>query len=421
MDAGKFAGLMDGLGLDGAEWSRGVAVGASGGADSTALALMLRDWTALRGISLLALCCDHGLRSGSAGEARWTAETMRSLGIECRVLRIEVAPGTGVQARARDARYAAMLAAMRASGVGVLAVGHHRLDQAETVEHRLERGACTPAGLAGMQPVRVAEDALLVRPLLGCDPADLRGMLRAAGVGWVEDPSNADPRYARVRIRQMLQAAPERVEELLRIAQANAGQVWAIRAGVASRLEEAGLERHPGGACHLLCPDQLGTDATAAEAVRWILRSATGGSPAAGAAALLRLVQGGGGTLGGAAVWRTGRSLWLAREMASVPGSLPALAGATWDRRIRFGKRVPPDTEVACLGDAGATALRHAGQSDLPHRVLATLPCLRRELDIVSIPQLGMGEHCTRLPYRRDEPVHAPIERAVQGLRQQPS
>ena len=183
----RFAGLMDGLGVADREWSGGVAAGVSGGADSTALAVLLAGWAAARGIPFLAITCDHGLRPEAAAETDAVAALMRGIGARCRVLRLGLSKGTAIQERARDARYGAMLDAIRREGIGILAVGHHRMDQAETVEHRLRSGGGGPSSLAGMLPVRAAEDAILVRPLLPCWPADMRSFLLDAGIPWVEE------------------------------------------------------------------------------------------------------------------------------------------------------------------------------------------------------------------------------------------
>ena len=418
MDGAGFAAAMDALRLPFREFRGGLALGVSGGADSTALAALAAGWAAPRGVPLLALACDHGLRPESAAEAAGAAETMRGMGVPCLVLRLAVAPGPGLQERARDARYAAMLDAMRRRGVGVLAVGHHRSDQAETVEHRLSRGGSSPAALAGMAPVRVAGDALMARPLLGAAPGDLRALLRERGVPWAEDPSNSDPKYARSRIRAALRADPLREAGLLRISADAAAALALIRADARERLEASGAAAHPGGASSLEA-GALGTGPAAAEALRQLLARASGRHPAAPDAALTRLLAAGTGTLAGAAAWRSGGRTWIAREARGSAPPAPASPWMLWDGRLRLAGDVPAGAEAGQLGEADAGGIRGTGGSSMPRRALAAVPCLRVGGVLASVPELSLGRPVEigvalrRMP--EDEPSRMPPPGRVPG------
>ncbi|MDX1435018.1 MAG: tRNA lysidine(34) synthetase TilS, partial [Gammaproteobacteria bacterium] len=125
------------------------------------------------------------------------------LGIPLQVYRIDAARGRGesLEAAARRARYAA-LAAMLDAGEVVL-TAHHRRDQAETLMLQLLRGA-GPAGLAAMPECAPLGPGRLVRPLLSVDPHDLRAYLRARGIEWSEDASNADVRFDRNYLRHVI-------------------------------------------------------------------------------------------------------------------------------------------------------------------------------------------------------------------------
>jgi tRNA(Ile)-lysidine synthase len=120
--------------------------------------------------------------------------------------------GSGVEAAARTQRYAALGEMCRAHGVDVLLTAHHLDDQAETVLLQLLRGS-GPAGLSGMDaanraPGLLGDDRLLIaRPLLGVGRAQLERMAREEGIAWVEDESNADPRYARNALRHQVMPA----------------------------------------------------------------------------------------------------------------------------------------------------------------------------------------------------------------------
>ncbi|MGK5679628.1 tRNA lysidine(34) synthetase TilS [Actinoplanes sp. URMC 104] len=182
-----------------------VLVACSGGADSLALAAAAR----FVGRSVGLVTVDHGLQEGSAGRAASVAEWARAEGFDpVLVETVSVAglPG-GPEAAARSARYAALSAcAARAGAVAVL-LGHTRDDQAETVLLALARGA-GPRGLSGMP----ARKGIFVRPLLDVARADTRKACAALGLAPWEDPHNADPSFARARVRGA--ALPALVEAL---------------------------------------------------------------------------------------------------------------------------------------------------------------------------------------------------------------
>lgn len=177
----------------------GLAV--SGGPDSTALLLLAA--AALPGRVEVATV-DHRLRPEGAREAAEVAALCARLGVAHVTLGIEVAPGN-VQAEARAARYAAMADWIGRRGLAALATAHHADDQAETLLMRLNR-ASGVAGLAGTRGRgKVPEtDIPLLRPLLGWRCAELAAIVAAAGIVAAEDPSNADDKYDRVRIRKAL-------------------------------------------------------------------------------------------------------------------------------------------------------------------------------------------------------------------------
>lgn len=155
----------------------------SGGADSLALLVLAR----LAGHSVTAWHVDHGLRPGSGAEADVVADVARRVGAECRTVRVEVAAGPNLEARARQARYAAL--------PEHVATGHTADDQAETVLLNLMRGSSS--GLAAMAPGPR-------HPLLGVRRADTMAVCAAAGIEPVTDPTNVDPRFRRNRVRHEL-------------------------------------------------------------------------------------------------------------------------------------------------------------------------------------------------------------------------
>ncbi len=179
-----------------------VGVAVSGGADSVCLLEVLRELAAGWKLSLTVLHLDHGLRGEeSRRDARFVAEMAARMGLPVVVRRAELASAAGnLEETGREARLEFFRQAMAGGTVQRVALGHTRRDQAETVLFRILRGAGT-AGLAGIRPV-TAEG--LVRPLIETGREEVEEYLRARGIGWREDASNASMRFARNRIRHGL-------------------------------------------------------------------------------------------------------------------------------------------------------------------------------------------------------------------------
>jgi tRNA(Ile)-lysidine synthase len=176
-----------------------VLVAVSGGPDSMALLHVLALLRARLGHALIAHGVDHGLRAEAAAELDLAAQFARSLEVGFERTALRVAPGGNLQARARGARYDALRAAAARTGSTVIATAHHRDDRAETVLLRLLRGA-GPRGLAALPP-RAGD---LVRPLLRAPRAAIDAHIARHHVPFAVDPSNRDPRFLRVRVRQEL-------------------------------------------------------------------------------------------------------------------------------------------------------------------------------------------------------------------------
>lgn len=179
----------------------GVAV--SGGGDSMAMLALTVPWARTMGISLRVVTVDHGLRKASASEAQMVAEECALLNVAHTVLRWQDWDGRGnTQKEARDARRA-LISEWRGDVQHVL-FAHTQDDQAETVLMRLARGSGVE-GLAGMAAqTDTPQGWQIVRPLLETTRAELRHFITVLRVPFVDDPSNADPRYARVRARAAL-------------------------------------------------------------------------------------------------------------------------------------------------------------------------------------------------------------------------
>lgn len=180
----------------------GLAV--SGGPDSLALLLLAHE--ALPG-QITVASVDHGLRPAAAEEIALVGRVTADRGIPFTPLAVTLAPGN-TQARARDARYAALAQWAQNARLGAVATAHHADDQAETLLMRLNRGSGL-AGLAGVRArSRIEGSAIaLLRPLLGWRKAELAGVVATAGLTAAADPSNTNPDFDRARLRAALAGA----------------------------------------------------------------------------------------------------------------------------------------------------------------------------------------------------------------------
>lgn len=189
----------------GADHARKALIALSGGADSSALLLL---FAAARGSAqpFAAATVDHRLRAASAGEAAQAARLARACGTEHAILTGDlpgrVGPTANVSARARALRYDSLAQHADAIGAWWIVTAHHADDQLETMVMRLNRGS----GIRGLAGVR-QQQGRIVRPLLGWRRSELAKVAAEAGVVAVHDPSNADDRFDRARLRKQLAGA----------------------------------------------------------------------------------------------------------------------------------------------------------------------------------------------------------------------
>ncbi|GIU66999.1 hypothetical protein PsB1_1153 [Candidatus Phycosocius spiralis] len=187
-----------------------MVVALSGGGDSVALAKLAAVWAKPRGIVLHAVCVNHGLRPNSGVEASQAIAWAREFGLSGEVITLPTKPKNGgVQAWARESRYQALARSAHKIGAPIILVGHTLDDQIETLIWRLVRNTGLD-GLAGMQALAPCPGSyrfhpcLLARPMLGAKREDLRRYLQAQGQTWLEDDSNHNHQFSRVKIRNRL-------------------------------------------------------------------------------------------------------------------------------------------------------------------------------------------------------------------------
>ena len=210
-----------------------VAVACSGGRDSVALLHATRRASDALGTSVVALHVHHGLM---ADADRWAAQVETlcerwNVAFLCARLAGAPAPGQSVEAWARRERYAALGRLAREAGATLVLLGHHLQDQAETVLLQALRGA-GPAGLAAMPAVAERDGLTWARPWLARKGAEIDAYVAPLGVDPARDPSNADPRFARSRLRRDVmpafrQAFPE-VDAAMSAVARRAGEARAV-------------------------------------------------------------------------------------------------------------------------------------------------------------------------------------------------
>ncbi len=379
-----------------------IAVAVSGGPDSLALLLLIDGWVRDRGGSALALTVDHGLRPDSAAEAAQVGDWAQGRGITHETLRWTGAkPHTGIQAAARQARYALLSEACAAHGILHLAFAHHADDQAETVLFRRERGS-GPAGLAGMAASRSLGPVRLIRSLLGWPKSALTETCRHFAQDFIEDPSNRSDRFARTALRRQLAGDPEHRAALLRAAAGAASLRVAADALLANALA-AIVEIRPDGIALLDREAFISAEAGTRHAVlAATLRTVGGQAFAPDADAVGRLDAGlsdrdfTGASLGGCLIriWN-GRFL-VCREpkRAAPPVMLTPDGWSRWDGR--FSVRAAGNHEnmsVGALGSQAYAGLRRAADLGLPAVAGAGLPAVRSGGDLAAVPSAGWAEN----------------------------
>lgn len=200
-----------------------VLVAVSGGPDSLALLAVLRELVPQLGLHLAVAHFDHGWRSDSEEDARFTATVAAGWGLTC----VVGGAGSGESFKqsedaARRARYAFLRQAALETGSAVIALGHTQDDQVETLLLHLLRGSGTH-GLSAMRP----RSGDLARPLLGVSRAEIEAYLRQRGLVPRRDPTNADARYRRNRLRQVVMPALDAFDPAARRLLARAAEILA--------------------------------------------------------------------------------------------------------------------------------------------------------------------------------------------------
>ncbi len=358
-----------------------IGVALSGGGDSTALLHL----ALAAGFRVEAVTVDHRLRPESADEAARVAGVCAKLGVRhaVRVWQHGAVPGNLMDA-ARRARMRLIEAWATERGIGHVALGHTRDDQAETLLMGVARSAGI-AGLSGMRP-RWGEGVIFHRPLLDAGRDELRGWLQAAGIGWVDDPSNDNTRFTRIKARQALSAlAPLGITA--KTVAAVAGHLAQVQAALLAQVRSASQHlREVAGALQIDPalwdePEEVQRQLVVA-AVQWM----AGKEYPPRASDIARLIT----------AMRAGREAtlagcrhhdgWLFREARALGG--PVAVGEVWDRRWRVSGAAGT---VRALGPEGLQQC-HWRLTGLPREVLAVTPGLWDGDRLIAAPSAAFGD-----------------------------
>ena len=396
----------------GPDFPSDIALAVSGGGDSMAMLTLAHNWTHHWGVRLWVVTVDHGLRPEAAEEAEMVARECAVLGHPHATLRWHW-DGTGnLQDAARRARLS-LINRWRGRIAHVL-MAHTLDDQAETFLLRLRRGSGAE-GLAAMQPVRRADPSgpvaelpdktlsgarpprgdgdtplAIIRPCLGMRRAELRHYLRTLKGQWVDDPSNDDPGYDRVRMRQLIArleregalAAPVLARTAYRMARATvalrerAAQVYD---GLCPAPELA--EKRPGeilferGAFGRVETDtQL---RLLAAALQFVATAEYRPREAPLEALLDRLLGGGGGTLHGCTLRTERDHIAISREYAAVMGITARVAdGTLWDGRWNVFRHDLRGMTIRALGEDGWAQRSRTAACAVPFQVARACPAV---------------------------------------------
>jgi len=402
LGADEFSQLMAELGPF--EAAPVIAVAVSGGPDSMALCALAHDWARMRGGWVEALIVDHGLRPESAEEAQRVAGWLTSLDIGCRILTWDgVKPQSNIHATARAARYGLLLDCCHTEGMAHLLLGHHQDDLAETLLLRLERHSGLD-GLAAMAAIVETSDGRLLRPLLTVSRARLRAMLEDRRLPSVDDPSNYDWRFGRIRIRQMMPALADQGVSAMRLAGTALalGRARRFMDHTVARFLACAVMPHAAGFCWLdaaaygAAPEEV-----ARRALTRLLLHVGGGAYPPRSEGLERLHRalvdnglGRGRTLAGCRVIPGRRGVLLCREPGAVTDDM-ALQGAgdvIWDRRFRI-RADSGGYRVRRLGQDGRSDVTRAHRRHrvqlVPAAVLPSLPAIFDLDEVVAVPHLN--------------------------------
>ncbi len=378
----------------------------SGGSDSMALMHLTASWAKEHSVSCSVVTIDHGLRSDSAAEAEFVKSAAHSLGLVHDILHWKdgVASQGNLQKNARDARYA-LIAGHGGNGAVVL-TGHTLDDQAETFLLRLQRGS----GLDGLSSIPAKRYVplgdggyWLIRPLLEFRRELLREFLRQRFVAWINDPSNDDKRFGRIKMRSALAQTndlginPENIADAAshlqraRDALDQETRVFASKICV-TEYGDLLIDRAGFGKLHREFQYRL-----FAQALKWVSSNPYRPRFEALKRIFKNSLSGKTQTIHGCLIHPHKDQIRVSREFKAVEGNrIDLVDGTVWDRRwkVRFmDTKASTQLMIAPLGAEGAKWVRRQGNFLLPFRALQAHPGIFEGELLLYAPSLIENNH----------------------------
>lgn len=357
-----------------------------------ALLHLARDWVGDRPLRVASV--NHNLRAGALAECAMVAQVCARLGLPHDQLDWTGWDGRGnLQDAAREARLTLLAGWAKAHGLGAVALGHTRDDQAETLLLRLARGSGVE-GLSAMAARDTHHGAIWLRPLLGMSRDSLREYLRGRGVAWIDDPSNDNPAFDRVKARHALAHLSELGLDAQRLTD-TATRLRAARDSLdwAARMAARDVVRLDRGDVVF---DAAKLDALPADLGQRLVAAAlchiSSQTYRPRHAALIRAMSEQRATLHGCVLQRAKGVLRITREYQSVADHAVPL-GQIWDHRwhITAPDPVPQNAEIRALGPDGLALCADWRATGLPRWSLTASPSVWAEGKLLAAPLAGFG------------------------------
>ncbi len=352
---------------------------------------LLHDIAQTEQVDLFISTVDHGLRPESKAEASAVAEQAAKMGIPHETLLWRGWDGTGnLQDQARQARYRLLTDWAKRNGIPAIALGHTADDQAETILMRLGRAAGV-SGLSGMPYARDHNGVTLLRPMLGITRQSLRNYLLGLGQGWIEDPSNHDQKFDRIKAREALAglgALGVSAQSLARVAEnlAQAREALALYTQESARkcatVDGGDVCIHRNG--FRLLPLEIQRRLVVG-IIAWI---AGQGYPPRGAAvdqAVTAVAEGQTLTLAGCLLISRRDKAWFCRELNAV-ATTTAAPQEVWDKRWVLSGPQTAGAEVRALGEAGLPQVPEWRALGKPRHALLASPAVWSGENLLAAP-----------------------------------
>ncbi len=371
----------------------GIAV--SGGSDSLSLLYLINSWSNKKNLKIIILTVDHNLRNGSADEARYVGELCNKLGLEHKTLFWDHDEIKGnLSASAREARYRLMQNSIPSSAI--LITGHTLDDQVETFLMRLRRGSGVDglASMAEQSHLSFGDNEMIIfRPLLDFERLTLRNVLKFHKVDWIEDPTNNDQNFERVRVRDLLAYFLE-----LGIDKNTISRTTLLMQNAKTALNHFALECYEKfGSCDngdiIFDFDEFSRQPLdikrrlISAAQKWIsnqkYRPRLSQVDALINSVDEKITFSGSGTI----CYFHDSSIKITRELNSCLNEINAYDGVIFDRRWKLiTLENCKGLTIRCLGEDGYTFLDPGMRNKIPYKTIIALPALFKDKKLINFP-----------------------------------